>query len=100
MVLCWIVLIVIHAQHHRNVFVLGGGGDDHFFHRPALMLSRVGGVGEQSCGLNHDFRTDRRPVDLGGIFRLEHAKTLAVHGNGIVCVGDLLMEIAEDGIVL
>ena len=35
-----------------------------------------------------------------GILRLENLEALPVHGNGIVGVGHMVVEVAEDGVVL
>ena len=95
-----IVGLVVHAQHEGVVRIGGRRGDDHFFHRAANVLARVGALGEQPRGFDHDLApTDAQSISAGS-FVLKTLKALAVDGNRVVGVRHFLREIAEDRIVL
>ncbi len=99
MVLGRIVGLLVHAEHQGVVGIGGRSGDDHFLHRPANVLSRVGTLGEQASRFDDDGRAHRRPVNFRRIFRAEHFEGFAVHGDGVVGVAHLIGKIAQDGIV-
>ncbi len=58
------------------------------------------GVGEEAGGLDDDLCADGCPVELGGVALGEDLDLLAVDGDEVGAVGDLLLEVSEDGIVL
>ena len=58
------------------------------------------GVGEEAGGLDDDLGADGGPVELGGVALGEDFDLLAVDGDEVGSVGDLVLEIAEDGVVL
>ena len=100
MVLGGIVLLVVDAEHKRDVLVLRGGRDDDLLHRAAQMLPGFVGVGELSRGLNDDLRSDRIPGQGSGIFLFEDFDDLAVDGNAVGAGGDFMRQVAEDRVVL
>src|SRR6202000_1348989 len=63
-VLGGIVGFFIHAQHNGNVLVLGGSGNDDFFHWTAQVLGRVFGVREFARGFYDDLGAHAGPVDF------------------------------------
>ena len=58
------------------------------------------GVGEEAGGLDHDLCADGGPVELGRVALGEDLDLLAVDGDEVGAVGDLVLEVAEDGVVL
>ena len=58
------------------------------------------GVGEEAGGLDDDLGADGGPVELGGVALGEDLDLLAVDGDEVLAVGDLVLEVAEDGVVL
>ena len=45
-VMCWIVRLIVHAQHKRRVRPIRRRRNNHFLHRSAQMLLRVRALGE------------------------------------------------------
>ena len=95
-----IVGIVVDAQHEGRVRAVSRGGDDDFLHRGAQVLFGVRALGEQAGRLNNNVGAHRSPVNFRGILGLENLEALPFHGDGIVGVGHLVVEIAENRIVL
>ena len=52
---CRNVFVFVNPKHDRDVFVLGGGGNDHFFNAATKVFLSVFGPGENSRRLDHDF---------------------------------------------
>ena len=94
-----VVLVVVDAEDYGEVLVGGGGGDDDFLDGGAEVGLGLLGVGEEACGFDNDLRSDGGPVELGGIAFGEDFNLLAVHRDEVGAVGDLLLEVAEDGVV-
>ena len=94
-----VVGLVVHAEDDGVIGIGGGRGNDHFLHRAADVLARVGAFGEQAGGFDDDRRADGGPVELRRILDLENLEALAVDGDRVVRVGDLVRQIAEDRIV-
>ena len=65
----------------------------------AEMLFCVGAFGEEAGGFDDDIRSDGGPIDFGGILGLENLEALAFDGDGVIGMGDLVGQIAEDGVV-
>ena len=63
------------------------------------MLLGVVGIGEVAGGFDDDLRADRFPGQLSGVPLLEHFKRLAADGDAVFAGGDLVRQIAQDGIV-
>jgi hypothetical protein len=73
-----VILLFVHAQNDRDVFVLRRRGDDHFLHGTAQMLARVFGLGEDAGRFNYDLSADRLPIDSSRISLRENAKLFVV----------------------
>ncbi len=63
------------------------------------MLLGVVGVGEVTGGFDHDLGADRLPGQLCRISFLEHLDDLVVDRDAVRAGGDLVRQIAQDGIV-
>ena len=57
------------------------------------------GVGEESGGFDDDLGAYAGPVELGGVALGEDFDLLAVDGDEVGSVGDLVGKVAEDGVV-
>ena len=95
-----VVLVFVDAEHEGDVFVGGGGGDDDLLDGRAEVGLGLFGVGEEAGGLDDDLRADVGPVELGGVALGEDLDLLAVDGDEVVAVGDFVLEVAEDRVVL
>ena len=92
--------VVVHAQHHRQVLVLGRRGDDHLLGSAVDVGLRLGGVGEDAGRLHHDVGADLTPWQRGRIALLEDPDRLAVDGD-VVGGGDhVALQPAQDRVVL
>ena len=99
-VLLRVVNLVVHAEHKRGVWILGGRSNDHFLHRPAQVLSCFRALGEQACGFHHNLRPHAGPVEFRGVFHFEDLKALPFHADGVVRVGDGVGKVSKDRVVL
>ncbi len=99
-VLRCVVLVVVDAEDDGDVLVGGGGGDDDLLDGAAEVGLGLFGVGEEAGGFDDDLGADGGPVELGGVALGEDFDLLAVDGDEVGAVGDLLLEVAEDGVVL
>ena len=95
-----VVFGVVDAQDEGDVLVGGGSGDNDLFNRFAEVGLGLGGVGEETSGFNDDLRAYGGPVELGGIALCEDLDFFAVDDEGIFGVGDFVLQVAEDGVVL
>src|SRR5208283_1593162 len=95
-----IVFAFVDAEDDGDVFVLRRGGDDDFLDRAAQVLFGIVGVGEFAGGFEHDLRAYAFPGQSGGVFFFEDLDRLAVDGDGVGAGGDVVGQVAEDGIVL
>ena len=95
-----IVLLVVHAQHEGDVFILRRSRDDDFLHRPAQMLLGVVGIGEAAGRFDHDLRAHGFPRQRGRIFFFEYLDGLAVDRNAVGAGGNLVRQVAENRVVL
>ena len=57
------------------------------------------GVGEASGGFHHHLRAQRLPVQLGRVFFGKDADLAAVDVDGVRRGGDVVLQVAEDGVV-
>src|SRR5207237_3800584 len=71
-VLCRIVALIVHTKDKGGVGSVGGRGDDDLLHRSAEMLSGIGPFGEQAGGFHNDFRSNRHPIEFGGMLYAEN----------------------------
>ena len=95
-----VVLGVVDAEDEGEVLVGGRGGDDDLLDGGAKVGLGLLGVGEEAGGLHDDLGAYGGPVELGGVALGEDFDLLAVYGDEVGSMGDLLLEIAEDGVVL
>src|SRR5437667_521428 len=95
-----VVGLVVHAQDESGVGAIGRGGDDHFFHGSAEMLLGVNTLGEEAGGFDDDMRAYGSPIDFVGILGLENLEALAFDGDGVIGMRHLVVQNAEDGVVL
>ena len=102
MMLCFAAsyLSVVDAEDDGDVLVAGGGGDDDLLDGAAEVGLGLFGVGEEAGGLDDDLGAYGGPVELGGVALGEDLDLLAVDGDEVGSVGDLVLEVAEDGVVL
>ena len=94
-----VVLVFVDAEDKGDVLVGGGGRDDDLLDGRAEVGLGLFGVGEEAGGFNDDLRADRGPVELGRVALGEDLDLLAVDGDEVGAMGDLLLEVAEDGVV-
>ena len=71
-----------------------------FFTGPRRCFLASFGVGEAAGRFDDDLRAHRLPGKLGGILFGENLDRLAVDGDAVGAGGDLVGQIAENGIVL
>src|SRR6202042_323948 len=95
-----LVLAVVDSEHDGDVFVGGRGGDDDLLDGAAEVSFGLLGVSKEAGGLNDDLRANRSPVQLGGIALGEDLDLLAINCDEVGSVGDLLLQVAENGVVL
>ncbi len=60
-------LVEVHAEHNRDVRLLGGRRDDHLPRAGFEMLRRVCALAEEAGRLDHDIDTELLPRQAGGI---------------------------------
>src|SRR5277367_3839050 len=95
-----IVNLLVDAEHEGDIFILGGGGNNNLFYWSAEMLVGVVGVGETACGFEHDLGADGLPRELGRVFFGKNLEALAVDGNTVRSRRYLVVQVAENGVVL
>ena len=95
-----VILVLVDAEDDRNVLVGGGGRDDDLLDGRAEVSLGLFRVGKETGGFDHDLGAYAGPIELGRIALSENFDLLAVDGDEVGAVGDLLLEIAEDGVVL
>ena len=71
-----------------------------FFTGPRRCFFAVLRLGELAGRFDDNLRAHRFPIQLGGIFFGEDLDVLAIDADGIVGGGDLVRQVAEDGVVL
>jgi hypothetical protein len=99
-VLRCVVLVVVDAEDDGEVLVAGRGGDDHLLDGAAEVGLCFFGVCEEAGGFDDDLCAYAGPVELCRVALGEDLDLLAVDGDEVFAVGDLVFEVAEDGIVL
>src|SRR6266478_9299883 len=99
-VLGGIVLVLVDAQHDREVLVLCRSGDDDLLYRPAHMLLGIVSVGESAGRFDDDLRADGLPGQRGWVFFFENLNGFAVDGNVVGTSGDFVRQVSQDRIVL
>src|SRR5712692_3099449 len=64
------------------------------------MLLGVSTLGEESRGLHDDVRADGSPINLAGVLHFENLEALALDGDAVLRMRDLVRKVAENGVVL
>ena len=64
------------------------------------MRAGLGGVGKVTGGFNHDLRAYRCPVELGRVALREDLDLLAIDGDEAFAGGNVVGQVAQDGVVL
>ena len=100
MVLGGIILVLIHAEDHRQILPLGGRGDDDLACAAGDVLGRVRGVGEPPRAFDDDIDSEVLPRERAGILLLEDPDPVSVDGDRIGIVRDGALVRPMDGIVL
>lgn len=95
-----VVLVAVHAEDQSDVLAFGRGRNDDLLHRPAQMFFRLVRVGELTGRFNHDLRAHGLPRNGRRVFLGEHADGLAIDGDGVGGGADVVLQVAENGIVL
>ena len=95
-----IVLVVIHAEHDGDVLVGRRGGDDDLLDGGSEVRLCLGRIGEEAGRFDDDFGADGGPVELCGVALCEDLDLLTVDRDEVVAGGDLVLQIAEDRVVL
>ena len=95
-----IVLVLVHAEDDGEVVIGGRSGDDDLLDRALEVGFGLGGVGEVAGGFDDDLGADGGPVELGGIALGEDLDLLAIDGDEVFAGGDVVVQVAEDGVVL
>ena len=94
-----VVLIVVDAEDDSDVFVARRSGDDDLLDGAAEVGLRFFCIGEEAGGFDDDLGADGSPVELGWVALCEDLDLLAVYGDKVRAVGDLLLEVTEDGVI-
>ena len=89
-VLGGVVLVFVDAEDDGDVLVGGRGGDDDLLDGAAEVGLGLFGVGEEAGGFDDDLGADGGPVELGGVALGEDLDLLAVDGDEVGAVGDLV----------
>ena len=100
LVLGRVVLPLVDTQDHRDVGVLGRGGDDHLLGSRLQVLGGGGLVPEHSRGLHHDVHTHLAPRERRWVLRGAHPHLPAVDEDRLALVSHFTGEDAVDRIVL
>jgi hypothetical protein len=106
--LAGVVLLVVHAHHHGDVFVLSGGRDHDLLGAGGQVAARLLLVHEQARGLDHDIDAEVLPRQLGRALRADDLDVLVVDDEhvGLGLVGrrllgtDAALELALNRVVL
>ena len=98
-VLCWIVYLMIHAQHERHILILRRCRDNDFLHRSAQVLFGVIRVGKAPGRLDHNLCSHRLPRQLRRIFFCKHANRPIFNLDAITARGNLVFQIPQNRIV-
>ena len=96
-----VVEVVVHAHDDRDVVVGGGRGDDDLLGATGVdVLARVGGLGEEAGGLDDDVDAEVAPRQGARVALGEHLHRVAGDLDALAVGGDVLLEDAQDAVVL
>src|SRR5690606_869209 len=95
-----IVLILVHAQDHRDVFILRRCGDDHLL-RPGLDVGAgLGRIREEPGGLDDELDAKVLPRQVRRITLRQHLQLAPVDGDGAVGCLNVQVVHAVGGVIL
>ncbi len=112
MVALGVVLVIVDAQHNRQVFAFGRSRDDDFpgpaladvvdraLDHLALLVDAIFLDGEDAGAFDHDLDAQAAPRDVGRVGFLERLDLLPVDNQGILCHLNLAIETAIVRVVL
>src|SRR5687768_12063710 len=83
MVLFWVVFFMIYTHDYRNILSLGGSRDDDFPGTARNMSASLVCVGEYTCRLDDDLRSEVAPGYISGVTLCECLDLLTVNCEGI-----------------
>src|SRR5690606_21171321 len=95
-----VVLGVVHADDERRVLVRGRGRDDDLLGTGVDVGLGLGRIGEEAGRLDDDVRAELAPVEVRGVALSRRGEGLAADRDGVVRVAHLLVETAQDRVVL
>jgi hypothetical protein len=95
-----VVLVLVDAHDDGDVLVLGRSRNEDLLGATGQVLRGVFLLREDAGRLDDDVDAQLAPRDVGGVALGEDLDGLAVDGDRVGGVGDLLLEAAQDGVVL
>ena len=95
-----VILAVVDAHHDGHVFVGCWGGDDDLLHRRAQVRLGLGPVGKVAGRFDDNLRANFCPGQLGRVALGPDLDLLAVDGDEILAGGDLILDVAQNRVVL
>ncbi len=100
MVLLGVVGLVVDAHDDGDVLVLGRGRDQDLLGAGRQVLGGVVALGEDAGGLDDDVGAQVAPREGGRVALGHRLEGPATHRDGVGGVADLLLEAAQDAVVL
>ena len=95
-----VVFVVVDPEHDRHVWILRGRGDDDLRGAGVEVGRGPVAVGEEAGRLDHDVDAEVAPRQLLRIALGEKLELLAADGDLAVADLDVLLELAQDRVVL
>src|SRR6266516_6718848 len=95
-----VVLLFVHTEDDRDVFILGRRRDNHFLYAAVQMFLCVFGFGKKAGGFDHYLGAHRLPVNLCRVAFREHTEFFVLHLDPVCGGGDIVLEISQHRIVL
>src|SRR5208337_537564 len=87
-------------QHKGDVFVRRGGGDDDLLDGRTQVRLGLGAIGKVAGRFDDDLRANGSPVQLSWVALGPHLDLLPIHGDEVFAGADLVLQVAEDRVVL
>ena len=94
-----VVLIIVDTHDDGDVLVLGRSRDQDLLGTGLQMGLGLGGVREETSGLDDDIDTQLTPGKVCRILLRKSLDLLAANDDGVIVVRDLFGEASEDGVV-
>ena len=95
-----VVLVVVHAEHDRDVGIGRGSRDDHLGGAGVDVLLRAVALREEAGRLEHDVDAEVAPGQLGRVAHGQRLQLVAVDVQSAVADRDVAVERPEHRIVL